>query len=382
LKYAHDLSDEAVVAGWVENPYWQHLSGMKYFEHARPIDPSSMTRWRKRVGEAGAETLLAETIRAGLRMKAIKPSQLERVNIDTTVQDADIRYPTDARLCDRARERLVAAAERRGVELRQSYRRVGKRLLHDANRYAHARQMKRSRKAQRKLRTILGRVIRDIERKSPEPDAELRGLLAIAKRIHAQRRADKNKIYSVHEPHTACIAKGKAHKRYEFGVKVSVAATSKGGWLVGAMALPGNPYDGHTLAAALEQIERLARRPAHVFVDRGYRGHACQDAATQVHVDKTRRGKTPESLWRWMKRRAAVEPGIGHLKSEHRMDRSRLKGFEGDAFNAIASAAGMNFRKLLRHAAEHFFAPRWVKFVSAVLRAARCGSPASAPASM
>ena len=350
LKFSFDLSDEAVVAGWVENPYWQYLSGMKYFEHHRPIDPSTMTYWRKRVGEAGAEAMLTETIEAGLALKAIKASQLARVNVDTTVQDKHVRYPTDARLYDRARERLVEAAGQRGIALRQSYRRVGKQLLMKTNRYMHARQMKRAVRCRKKLKTILGRVIRDIERKCPRLDEELGDLLQVAKRIHEQQRQDKNKIYSVHEPHVACIAKGKAHKRYEFGTKVSVAATSRGGWFVGAMAMAGNPYDGHTLAATLEQVERLARRPAQVYVDRGYRGHDYQ-GPIQVHVDRGRRGKLAKRLWRWMKRRAAIEPGIGHLKQEHRMDRCRLKGPEGDAFNAILSAAGMNFHKLLAHAA-------------------------------
>ena len=158
-------------------------------------------------------------------------------------------------------------------------------------------------------------------------------------------------MYSVHAPEVECISKGKAHKRYEFGCKVSVAATSKGGWFVGAMAAHGNPYDGHTLSDALEQVERIAKRPEHAFVDMGYRGHG-YDGDIQVHVDKRKRGRTAKSMWRWMKRRAAIEPGIGHLKREHRMDRNRLKGTEGDCFNAILSAAGMNFAKLLSFLAD------------------------------
>ena len=353
LKYTFDLSDEQVVAGWIENPYWQYLSGMKYFAHTRPIDPSSMTNWRKRLGRSGAEKMLEETIAAGLKIKAIKPSQLRRVNVDTTVQEKHVRFPTDARLYDRARERLVAEARARSIPLRQSYRRVGKRLLLMSGRYAHARQMKRSRRCTKRLNTLLGRVIRDIERRCVEPDAPLQELLGTARRIHTQQRTDKKKVYSVHEAHVECIAKGKAHKRYEFGVKVSVAATSRGGWFVGAMAIHGNPYDGHTLKAQMEQLERLRVQPEQVFVDRGYRGHG-YEGPSEVHVDKVRRGGTARRLWRWMKRRAAIEPGIGHLKQEHRMDRCRLKGVEGDAFNATLSAAGMNFRKLLAHAAVSF----------------------------
>jgi IS5 family transposase len=351
LKYTHNLSDEDVVATWVENPYWQYFSGMKWFEHELPINASSMTRWRKRIGEAGAEELLKETIKAGLKLKAVKSFQLKRVNIDTTVQEKEIRFPTDARLYDRARQRLVDFAKERGIKLRQNYNRKSKQMLYWQSRYSHARQMKRAKACTRKLRNYLGRVLRDIERNCPDPDHQLQSLMDTGTRIYHQKQKDKNKLYSVHAPEVECISKGKAHKRYEFGCKVSVAATSKGGWFLGAMAVHGNPYDGHTLKQALKQVKRVIREPEHVFVDMGYRGHNYR-GDTEVHVDKRRRGRTAKSLWRWMKRRAAIEPGIGHLKREHRMDRNRLKGVEGDRINAILSAAGMNFCKLLKWAAD------------------------------
>ena len=351
LKYTHNLSDEEVVACWVENLYWQYFSGMKWFEHDVPIDPSSMTRWRKRIGEAGAEGLLRETLEAGLKIKAVKPHQLKRINVDTTVQEKEIRFPTDARLYDRARQRLVEAAKDRGISLRQNYNRKSKHALYMQSRYAHAQQMQRARQCTWKLKTYLGRVIRDIERNYQKPDEPLRNLLEIGRKIFHQQRTDKNKTYSVHAPEVECISKGKAHKRYEFGCKVSVAATSRGGWFVGAQAVHGNPYDGHTLSDALSQVERMGIRPEQVFVDMGYRGHN-YEGPVEVHVDKRHRGRTAKSLWRWMKRRAAIEPGIGHLKREHRMDRNRLKGKEGDCINAILSAAGMNFSKLLRWAGD------------------------------
>jgi IS5 family transposase len=351
LKYTHNLSDEDVVATWLENPYWQYFSGMKWFEHELPINASSMTRWRKRIGEAGAEELLKETIKAGLKLKAVKSFQLKRVNIDTTVQEKEIRFPTDARLYDRARQRLVDFAKERGIKLRQNYNRKSKQMLYWQSRYSHARQMKRAKACTRKLRNYLGRVLRDIERNCPDPDHQLQSLMDTGTRIYHQKQKDKNKLYSVHAPEVECISKGKAHKRYEFGCKVSVAATSKGGWFLGAMAVHGNPYDGHTLKQALKQVKRVIREPEHVFVDMGYRGHNYR-GDTEVHVDKRRRGRTAKSLWRWMKRRAAIEPGIGHLKREHRMDRNRLKGVEEDRINAILSAAGMNFCKLLKWAAD------------------------------
>jgi IS5 family transposase len=351
LKYTHNLSDEEVVACWIENPYWQYFSGMKWFEHDVPIDPSSMTRWRKRIGEAGAEGLLRETLEAGLKIKAVKPHQLKRVNVDTTVQEKEIRFPTDARLYDRARQRLVDAAKDRGITLRQNYNRKSKHALYMQSRYTHAQQMQRARRCTRKLKTYLGRAIRDIERNYQKPDESLHNLLEVGRKIFQQQRTDKKKTYSVHAPEVECISKGKAHKRYEFGCKVSVAATSRGGWFVGAQAVHGNPYDGHTLSDALSQVERISSKPDHAFVDMGYRGHG-YEGSVEVHVDRHRRGRTAKSLWRWMKRRAAIEPGIGHLKREHRMDRNRLKGKEGDCINAILSAAGMNFSKLLRWAGD------------------------------
>lgn len=353
LKYQLDLSDEEVVAAWVENPYWQHFSGMQHFQHSMPIDPSSMTRWRKRLGEAGAEQMLRATIETGMRRRVIRPAQLKRVNVDTTVQTKAIRFPTDARLYNRMREKLVKAARAEGFVIKQSYEHAGRRLLTQSSRYAHARQMKRARACTRKLRTQLGRVVREIERRivtSPHPLSELSKLsklLATAHRIHAQQRHDKNKIYSAHEPEVECIAKGKADRKYEFGNKVSVAVSSRGGWSVGTKSFTGNPYDGHTLAAQMKQVESLiGNRVSEAHVDMGYRGHDYQGAVA-VHVDKRRRGRTPRSLWRWMKRRAAVEPSIGHLKNEHRLERNRLKGVEGDAINAVLAAAAMNFQKLL-----------------------------------
>ena len=348
LKYQHDLSDEDVVALWVENPYWQYFSGMTHFQHRMPIDPSSMTRWRKRLGDGSAEQMLRATIEAGMKMRVIRPAELKRVNVDTTVETKAIRFPTDARLYQRMRERLVKAARTEGLTIKQSYRHVGRRLLMQSSRYAHARQMKRARACTRKLKTQLGRVIREVERQTEEPSLKLDKLLQTAHRIYEQQRQDKDKIYSVHEPEVQCIAKGKAGKQYEFGNKVSVAVSSRGGWFVGVKSFTGNPYDGHTLAAQMKQVESLlANHVSEVYVDMGYRGHD-YDGAVTVHVDKRRRGRTPEARWRWMKRRAAVEPSIGHLKNEHRLERNRLKGTAGNEINAILAPAAMNFQKLLR----------------------------------
>ena len=346
LKYAYNLSDERVVARWEENPYWQYFCGHEFLQHRAPLHASSLTRWRERMGDR-LELLLAHTLRVARREGFLGARARDRVNVDTTVQEKAIAFPTDARLYQKARVALVRAARERGLALRQSYVRVGKRALIWGGRYARAQQWKRAARETRRLKTWLGRVKRDVERKMPEPDAALRTLLGRVERLLTQKREDSGKLYAVHAPEVECIAKGKAHKRYEFGCKASFATTSKGNWLVSAQSLAGNPYDGHTLEGALAQIERLAgQRPKHVYCDQGYRGHGVS-GKTRVHVV----GKIPKSATRavrtWMKRRAAIEPTIGHLKSDHRLSRNHLKGRAGDRANVVLAAAGYNFAKLL-----------------------------------
>jgi IS5 family transposase len=308
------------------------------------------------MGPERIEALLQQTVVVAQRQGNLNKNSLKRVNVDTTVQPKAVAFPTDARLADTARRALVRAAGHRGIELRQSYVRVGKKALFEHSRYARARQFKRANRHLRKLRTYLGRVLRDIERKCPEPDPELRDLMQVCGRIHEQRRTDRKKVYSVHAPEVECIAKGKAHKKYEFGVKVSMATTSKDNWVVGAQALHGVPFDGHTLVGQLQQVERLSGQlPNDTFVDRGYRGAPSRvaqsfDGAVAVHLPKARR-KVPRGLYRWMRRRSAIEPVIGHMKSDHRMERNPLKGVTGDQVHALLCAAGFNFRKLLRLAA-------------------------------
>jgi len=351
LKYANDLSDEEVVFKWVENPYWQYFCGCEYFEHELPIDPTSMTKWRNRVESAGMEKLLEETIKSGLKMKVIKKSSLKKINVDTTVQEKAIAFPTDAKLYHRMRERLVKEVKNAGIKLRQTYTFKSKKALLKQSRYGHARQMKRAAREVRNLKTWLGRVVRDIERKTCK-DAQLAASfsesLALARRLLDQKRCDKNKLYSLHAPEVECISKGKAHKKYEFGCKVSVATTSKDNFIVGMAALHGNPYDGHTLKKTVEQVEKLSGiRPDEVYPDRGYRGHNYDGGAT-VHIARGHHKRLKPSLKKWLKRRSAIEPVIGHAKSDSRLDRNYLKGKEGDKINAILSGCGFNIRKLLK----------------------------------
>lgn len=266
-------------------------------------------------------------------------------------------FPTDAKLLNRAREKLVRLAQRHGVALRQSYARVGKFALIKHQRYAHAKQFKRARRALKTLRTYLGRVIRDIGRKiegNSGLEAAFAKLLLLARRVREQQQRQRGpKVYSLHAPEVECIGKGKAHKPYEFGVKVSVATTidhAKGGQFVTHVkALPGNPYDGHTLATAIPDMEALIGNViARLLVDKGYRGHnAPPDYKFRVFISGQKRGMTPR-IKRELRRRAAVEPVIGHLKEEHRMGRNYLAHRRGDAANTILAAAGYNFRRLIR----------------------------------
>lgn len=349
LKHAFDESDESVVARLLENPYWQYFCGFEYFIHRLPIDPSSMTRWRKRIGPKEMELLLSETLETAKRGGNLAERHMERVNVDTTVQEKAIAYPTDAKLYHKARVLLVKAAKDRDIALRQSYLRLGKRALIMSGRYAHARQMRRAKREQKKLKNFLGRVYRDILRKCPQPDAQLAELLHNARRILTQQRHDKNKLYSLHAPEVECIAKGKAHKKYEFGCKVSVVTTSKDNWIVGVEALHNNPFDGHTLKGALKQVKRLVGwEPQNAYCDKGYKGNPKQLGDTSIHLATRRKSSMKPSEWRWFKRRSAIEPVIGHMKDDHRMDRNYLKGTDGDKMNAILAACGFNLRKLLR----------------------------------
>ena len=359
LKASHDLSDEVLCARWVENPYYQYFCGEEFFRHRLPFDRSSMTRWRQRMGEDALVALVQESLAVATRTGAAKPADFRQVIVDTTVQPKNVMFPTDARLMHRARERLVRLAKALGVDLRQSYERVGKLALIKHQRYAHAKQFKRANRALKKLKTYLGRVIRDIGRKLGG-NADLLGgivlerVLARARRVLEQKQHQRGpKVYSLHAPEVECIGKGKAHRPYEFGVKVSVATTLKhckgGQFVTHVKALPGNPYDGHTLATAIPDMEALVGSTiARILADKGYRGHnAPPDYKFRVFISGQKRGVTP-GIKRELRRRSAVEPVIGHLKAEHRMGRNYLWHRRGDVANAVLAAAGYNFRRLIR----------------------------------
>ena len=349
LQHAFNLSDEQVVAGWLENPYWQVFTGETHLQTEPPIDPSSLSRWRKRLGEVGMEELLAQSIEAAKRANVIKPSSVQRVIVDTTVMEKAIAYPTDSALLERSRKHLVKAARQCSLHLRQNYNREAPRLVQQIGRYAHAKQFRRMRAALRILRSRVGRVHRDITRQLEQVSLPQRklldDLLARTGRILDQKRKDKNKLYALHAPEVECIAKGKARTPYEFGVKVSIVTTLKEGLVVGARSMPGNPYDGHTLHEALEQAEILSQvKPMMAFVDRGYRG--VEVNGVQIWKSGQRRGVT-RGLKAMIKRRSAIEPTIGHMKNDGKLGRNWLKGALGDAMHAVLCGAGHNIRLII-----------------------------------
>jgi IS5 family transposase len=355
LKHVFRLSDEEVVARWVENPYWQHLCGSKYFEHELPIHPTSMTKWRDKIAAAGAEPLLAATIAAGLQLKIVQPQSLQRVVVDTTVQPRAVAYPTDAKLYDDMRRKLVRQARQQGLVLRQSYVRCGKRMLAAVGRSARGRHKAGIRKHTKKLKTYLGRVIRDIDRKLPAENRTLpwQQLLRLAWQLYRQQRGDANKIFSVHAPETQCIAKGKLRKPFEFGHKVSLVTTAREQFVIGAQALELRPFDGHTLAGTIAHVEGMMGQKirGEIYVDKGYRGHNYEGPA-KVLLAKPRRQQEKKRR-RWYNKRNGIEAIISHMKNDGWLARNYLKGTRGSRFNALLAACGQNLRQLLRWLAVH-----------------------------
>ncbi len=355
LKHVHDLSDEALCARWVENPYYQYFCGEESFQHRLPFDRSSLTRWRQRLGDEQLAALIQESLSVAHKTGALSSKDLERVAVDTTVQPKNVSFPTDAKLTHKAIVLLGRLAKRQGVPLRQSYVRVAKRAALMAGRYAHAKQFKRHNRELRFLRTRLGRLVRDIRRKTAADEA-LRETFAIpltrADQVRRQRQRQRGwKLYSLHAPEVECIGKGKARSPYEFGCKVSIATPvtqPKGGqFVLHAKALHGNPYDGHTLKPVITEMQKLTGvEVRRIHVDKGYRGHNYPNKFRVWISGQVRR--VTKTIRREMKRRAAVEPVIGHVKAGHRMERNYLKGRDGDRANAVLAAAGYNFSLLVR----------------------------------
>jgi transposase, IS5 family len=357
LKHLRNISDESVVEQWSENVYYQYFCGQKEFIPVEPCEASELVHFRHRIGESGIELILKESIRINGN-----DSNDSTASIDTTVQEKNITFPTDSKLHRKIIDKCRKIVEKENLPIRQSYTRTLKKLSLDQRFRNHPRNKWRARKADRKEKTIAGRLVRELER-NLLPNSRYESQIDLFKRILSQKKSDNNKIYSVHEPDVQCISKGKEHKKYEFGNKVSIIYTQTTGVIIGAMGFR-NPYDGHTLEPALEQTERLlGKRTIKTLIgDRGYRGKR-QINDTTIEIPKPFSNKKQSQyqqnkLKKQFKRRAAIEPINGHLKTDHRLNRNFYKGVAGDNINVMLAAAAFNFKRMMNKWKASF----WLQF--------------------
>ena len=333
LKQLENLSDEVVCERWTQNPYYQFFCGMSEFQWTLPCDPTDLVYFRKRIGDEGMSLILAESVRLnGVEGKVVE------VIIDSTVQEKNITFPTDTKLYRKIIQRLWRLADEEGVRLRRRYGKAVKKALL-AIRFMRRRSARKAGiKAQRKLRTIAGRLLRELKRKLGAEVYERRQeSLELYERALGQRREDK--VYSLHEPQVYCLSKGKDHKKYEFGCKSSIAVTREGGVVVAAISHEKNQHDSRTLDEVLDQIELVTdRRPKVAITDRGYRGRK-EVNGTEIAVPgvapKGQNSREQEELRKKFRRRSSIEAVIGHLKKEHRLGLNYLKGAVGDTINVV-----------------------------------------------
>ncbi len=346
LKHLRNLSDESVVEQWSENSYYQYFSGEKKFACGAPCEASELVHFRHRIGPDGMELIFQESIRING-----SDGREDKVIVDTTVQEKNITFPTDAKLHRKIIKKCSAIAEDEDIDVRQSYTRVLKKLGIDQRFRNHPKNKGKARKADKKIKTIAGRLVRELERRLPAGSRHYNNL-ELFKKVLLQKRSDSKKIYSLHEPDVSCISKGKEHKRYEFGNKVSITITQNTGVITGALSFTGNPYDGHTLPAVLAQHEKLTGiRAKEATTDRGYRGKKEIDG-TKINIPQKFNQKLltacqQKKLKKQFRRRASVEPKIGHLKSDHRLGKNFYKGISGDSINILLAAAAMNFKRMM-----------------------------------
>jgi transposase, IS5 family len=348
LKRIYNLGDETLAEAWIRDPYMQYFCGMTYFEHKFPCDPSDFVHFRKRIGEEGVEKIFTYSV-----FIHGEKAQEKQVLSDTTVQENNTTFPTDAKLAKQVIDKCNQIAERTGINQRQSYVRVSKQLVRDTFNPKHPKRLVKARKAGKKLKTIAGRLIRELERELSAEQMKLHQKeLTFYKQIINQKRTDKDKIYSIHKPFTSCIAKGKAHKQYEFGNKVGLLTTSKTLIITAIKAFDGNPHDSKTIEPLLEQVTKNELTlPQEIIYDRGGRGQK-QIGNTVISIPDNRPSKHNTEYQRKkirnkFRRRAAIEPVIGHLKTDFRMGQNYLHGSISPQINAFLAATGWNLKKMM-----------------------------------
>lgn len=342
LKQLRNLSDESVVEQWSENCYYQYFCGEEYFSNQLPCVPTEIVEFRKRIGTDGFALILQESIRING-----KDGEDKDLTADTTIQEKNITYPTDDKLYKKIIKKCQAIAIEENIDLRQSYSRTVRKLS-TLQRMKHRNKGEPiARKANKKIKTIAGRLTRDIERKLTADGIKKWGSdLQLFSRVLMQKKTDSNKIYSLHEPDVHCYSKGKEHKKYEFGSKVSILITQKTGVIVGALNFDQTIHDSKTLPAVLDQYQQLTGKQAkNVYVDRGYSGPRLI-GETNINMPRPQKNIT-QTKRKKHRRRAAVEPCIGHLKNDYRLARNFLKGNYGDMVNVLMAASAMNFKRMM-----------------------------------
>jgi len=347
LKRLYNYGDETLASAWEMNPYMQYFCGEAHFQHHFPCDPSDFVHFRDRIGEAGIELIFAYSVKLHG-----KDAQGKMVLSDTTVQENNTTFPTDAKLAKKIIDKSRQIAQIENVVQRQSYKRTSKQLLRDTFNSSHPKRKKKAQKAQKKLRTIAGRVVRELQNKLPEEVLpSYLEELAFYQKVLDQKKSDKNKVYSLHKPFTACIAKGKAHKQYEFGNKVGLILNSKRLVILGIEAFEGNPHDSKTIEPLLNQINKnFSYQPEEVVYDRGGRGVPKINGTTISTPKPPKKSDTQyqkRKARKKFRRRAAIEPVIGHLKSDFRMDQNYLQGKSSPRMNAMLAATGWNLKKMM-----------------------------------
>ena len=358
LKHLYNLGDETLASAWIMNPYMQHFCGRVFFEHQFPCDPSNFVHFRKRIGEKGIEKIFSYSV----RMHDAKTSTLNFVLSDATVQENNTTFPTDAKLCKKVIDYCNKIAENEGIKQRQRYTKVSKQLVRNTYNGKHPKRAKLARKSQRQLKTIAMRLIRELERNFTAEQQEFyRESMELYTKAVTQKRNNTDKVYSLHKPFTRCIAKGKAHKQYEFGNKVGLVTTSNKGKkiILGIKAFLQTPYDGHTIEPLLEQMETGGQQlPKELVYDRGGKGKS-EIKGVKISIPGVPR-KTDTAYQKHTKRkkfrtRAAIEPIIGHLKTDFRLAQNYFLGETGPQINALLSATAWNMKKMMEILKEKIF---------------------------
>lgn len=358
LKHLYNLGDERIPEFWVRDVYFQYFCGGEFFEHEFPFDPSDFVHFRNRVGEEGIGKIFAYSVQLhGNKM----PGQAKFVLSDTTVQENNTTFPTDAKLCKKVIDKCNAIAEKEGIKQRQRYTRESKQLLRNTYNGKHPKRVKQANKAKRRLKTIANTQLRELERKMHQSQTkQYEKELSLYKRAVNQQKTDKNKIYSLHKPFTRCIAKGKAHKQYEFGNKVGMITTGrKGRKIITAIkAFLENPYDGDTIDPLLAQMEEnKVKLPDELIYDRGGKGRRQIKGVTIITPEKP---KSKDTLYQKRQKRnkcrarAAIEPIFGHLKKDFRMEQNYLWGEKGIQINAYMAATAWNLKKMMEKLVREF----------------------------